>query len=244
LADNLHRKYIQTQIFDSAFGQRGGDSPLNANQPWCGRDDTTELYFASWDHLLACFAAPYIKEVIGPDGPKFADFESSIVLMALEMPPLPIKTRLAGARGNQDPTKGGNATVAMLWISTPDDQRDGTELEQIVSPVLTQALEQHAQDDCWGLVLNQGTVSERFDLNSYFGGAHMPQYALVYKIFMKDNSSVRAIRRAQAAVMESCSKQIDEHKTFITFSHEALVLDCDNKIKVGIILRSKPEKCH
>lgn len=94
-------KYIQTQIFDSVFGLRPGGPP-NANQNWCGRDDTTELFFRDWQHVRSCFTSDYVKQKIAPDGPFFADFESSIIMMAYEKP-CPIQTRLVFAKANAYP---------------------------------------------------------------------------------------------------------------------------------------------
>ncbi|KAL6362007.1 hypothetical protein LRP88_05490 [Fusarium phalaenopsidis] len=229
-------KYIQTQVFDSAFGSRP-DGPLNANQHWVGRDDTTELFFRDWDHVKTCFSSEFVKTIIGPDGPLFADFETSVVLMAYEKP-IPVQTTAAEERakpGNAD-LDVGNATVAMYFISTPDDVRDGTKLEQVVTPLLLKSLEAHCQANVRGVVCNVGAVSDKFDLNAYFGGADMPQYALVYKLFLTGAGSVTALRRAQSEFEETASRQgfVDLHKSFILFSHEALVMDVGNGIRFSL----------
>ena len=105
-----------------------------------------------------------------------------------------LQTRLASERPGK-PLSQGNSTVAMYFISTPDNERYGGQLEPQLTPILTRALEQYCQDDACGIVANIGEVSEKFDLNSYFGGADAPKYALVYKIYLKDPSSVPAVRR-------------------------------------------------
>ncbi|RSL50832.1 hypothetical protein CEP53_008654 [Fusarium sp. AF-6] len=115
-------KNIQTQVFGSAFGSRP-DGPLNANQHWVGRDDTTELFFRDWDYVITCFSSEFVKTSIGPDGPLFADFETCIVLMAYE-------TEERAKAGNAD-LDVGNATVAMHFISLPDDVRDGNRVGAI-----------------------------------------------------------------------------------------------------------------
>ncbi|KAL6400099.1 hypothetical protein AUP68_15791 [Ilyonectria robusta] len=142
-------KYIQTQIFDSTFGLRP-DGSLNANQHWCGRDDTTELFFRDWNHVDSCFSSEFPKTTIRPDGPLFADFETSVVLMAYEKPAL-IQTAAAQQRikNGNNATDAGDATVAMYFISTVDDTRNGTKLEKTVTPLLAAALETHCQDDAW-----------------------------------------------------------------------------------------------
>lgn len=228
--DHKPYKYIQTQIFDSAFGLRP-DGPLNANQHWCGRDDTTELFFRDWNHVESCFSSEYLKTTIRPDGPLFADFETSVVLMAYEKP-APIQTTAAQQRikNGNNATDAGNATVAMYFISTVDDTRTGTELEKTVTPLLTTALETHCQDDAWGMICNVGAVSDKFDLNSYFGGTSMPQYALVYKVFLNDAASVPAFRKAQKYFEDAARRPeaIDLYESFVVFSQEALVMDMGN----------------
>ncbi|EXL66009.1 hypothetical protein FOPG_17797 [Fusarium oxysporum f. sp. conglutinans race 2 54008] len=65
-------KYIQTQAFDSVFGQRES-GPVNTNQHWSGHDYTTELFFRDWDHVLNCFSSDYVNDNVAPDGLLFAD---------------------------------------------------------------------------------------------------------------------------------------------------------------------------
>lgn len=98
-------------------------------------EDTTELFFRDWDHVKTCFSSEFVKTTTGPDGPLFADFETSVVLMEHEKP-IPVQTTATEERaktGNAD-LESGNAIVAMYFISTPDDARDGTNLEQAVLP--------------------------------------------------------------------------------------------------------------
>ena len=143
--------------------------------------------------------------------------------MAFEKP-LNVETRLASQTQEQSLDEG-NATVAMYFISTMDGTKVGNELEQLLSPTLTSALEEHAQDEVRGLIVNIGTISSKFDLNSYFGGANMPQYALVYKIFLKDSESVPVFRRAQSAFVKAMGEHFDQHESYVLFGKEALVMD-------------------
>ncbi|KAH7070379.1 hypothetical protein BKA63DRAFT_578933 [Paraphoma chrysanthemicola] len=224
-------KYIQTQVFDAAFGPRP-DGPLNANHHWVGRDDTTELYFRDWEHVLNCFSSEYIKTKVGPDGPLFADFETSISLMASEET-VKVDTRLSAERTAEALGQGGGI-VAMYFLATPDGERNGRVLADGVSPVLARALEKHCQNDVWGLIANVGEVSDKFDLQAYFGGANVPQYALVYKIYMKDAASVTAVRQSQKVFEAEVGGRIDLHNSFIVFSQEALVLDVGQDIAFSL----------
>ncbi|KAF5246004.1 hypothetical protein FANTH_7094 [Fusarium anthophilum] len=217
--DQKPYKYIQTQVFDSAFGSRHG-GPLNANHNWVGRDDTTELFFRDWDHVQKCFPSDYVKTTIAPDGPFFADFERSIVLMAYKKT-IPLQTAAATKRaeGSSGTMDSGNATVAMYFISTPDDRKDGESLEQTLTPRLVDAIHSCCQD--------------QFDLNSYFGGVNMPQYALVYKLFLAGPESVPLVRKAQTQFEKHAADEsiIDLHKSFVLFSQEALVIDVGKGVR-------------
>ncbi|KAH7082078.1 hypothetical protein FB567DRAFT_530545 [Paraphoma chrysanthemicola] len=226
-------KYIQTQVFDAAFGPRP-DGPLNANQYWVGRDDTTELYFRDWEHVISCFSSEHIKTKVGPDGPLFADFETAISLMASEEV-VELHTRLSAER-QAEALGQGSATVAMYFLATPNGERNGRALADEVSPLLARALERYCQNEVSGLVANVGEVSEKFDLQAYFGGANVPQYALVYKIYLKDASSVMAVRRSQKVFEAEVGGRIDLHDSFILFSQEALVLDVGHDIAVSLSL--------
>ncbi|KAH7254285.1 uncharacterized protein BKA55DRAFT_510323, partial [Fusarium redolens] len=231
--DEKPYKYIQTQVFDSAFGSRQG-GPLNANQNWVGRDDTTELFFRDWDHVQRCFSSNYVKTTIAPDGPFFADFETSVVLMAYEKTiPLQTSAAVKRAEAGEEGMDSGDSTVAMYFISTPDDMKDGEVLEQTITPRLVDAINACCQGQAWELICNVGAVSDQFDLNSYFGGANMPQYALVYKIFLTGPESVPLVRKAQAQFEKHAVDQsiIDLHKSFILFSQEALVMDVEKEVR-------------
>ncbi|KAL5610235.1 hypothetical protein FOVSG1_004916 [Fusarium oxysporum f. sp. vasinfectum] len=58
----------------------------------------------------------------------------------------------------------------------------------------------------------------------------MPQYALVYKIFLTGLESVPLVRKAQAQFEKDAQSIIDSQKPFILFSQEALVMD----VKKGV----------
>ena len=221
------RKYIQTPIFDAAFGARPGG--LNLNHPWVGRDDVTELYFRDMKHLQHVFNSEYVKTTIGPDGLLFADFEATMVLMAKEYA-VPLLTK-------SEPTANeGFGTVATYFVATKDNQRDGATLRSNVENVFLQALQENSSGEIYKAEVNVGFVSSEFDLNSYFGGSNMPQYALVYKLFMKDTKSVPSIRRAQKAFEKIVDNAIDISTSFIVFGKEALVMDYDKDILVCNIL--------
>ncbi|KAJ5133223.1 hypothetical protein N7526_004588 [Penicillium atrosanguineum] len=108
-----------------------------------------------------------------------------------------IRTQLALERSQISLDKG-DAAVAMYFLSTADNERNGENLETKISPLLTAALEKHCQNEVWGVIANIGIVLEKLNLNAYFEGANIPQYALVY-VFLKNSVSVTALRKSQRA---------------------------------------------
>jgi hypothetical protein len=216
-------KYIQTPIFDAAFGARPGG--LNLNHAWVGRDDVTELTFRGWDHLKQVFSSNWVKTKVGPDGPLFADFETTMALLATEEPvPLPYEMK---------PTADdGFATVATYFLATPDNERHGGAVQDKVQTLLVRALSENTRQEVYKVEVNVGITSSQFDLNAYFWGGNNPQYCLVYKLFMKSAASVPYVRKAQARFESLARDALDFSTSFIVFGKEALVLDHGRDIGV------------
>lgn len=216
-------KYIQTPIFDAAFGARAGG--LNLNHAWVGRDDVTELIFRDWAHLQQVFNSSWVKTKVGPDGVFFADFEAAITLLATE--------ETVHLLQRTEPTaEDGSATVATYFLSTPDNGRHGRTTQDKVQKLLVQALDQDANGEVYKAEVNVGITSSNFDLNAYFGGGTNPQYCLVYKLFLKSVASVPYICKAQNNFERLVGDTLDFSTSFIVFGKEALVVDHAKGIKV------------
>jgi hypothetical protein len=223
-------KYIQTPVFDAAFGARSGG--LNLNHAWVGRDDVTELTFRNWSHLKQVFSSNWVKTKVAPDGPLFADFEAMMVLLATEEPvPLPYEMK---------PTaEDGYATVAIYFLSTPDNERHGRTVQDKVQKLLVQALSENTRQEVYKAEVNVGITSSQFDLNAYFGGGNNPQYCLVYKLFMKSAASVPYVRKAQRQFESLAGDALDFSTSFIVFGKEALVVDHSRGIRVRTFYAAK-----
>lgn len=173
------------------------------------------------------FASEHVRTKVGPDGPKFADFEATMVLLAKEYD-VPIQTKV-------EPTaKDGYAAVAMYFLSMERNERNGAKLRGSVEKALVGALEQKAGDEVYKVECNVGFTSTEFDLNAYFGGSDNPQYALVYKIFLRCVQSVPHVRKAQKAVEDAVGEKVDFSESFIVFGKEALVLDSTGGYENGV----------
>lgn len=135
------------------------------------------------------------------------------------------------AATGQQPQEGAR-TVAMLWLSAANGTGNGAELEGLLSSKLTSALETHAAGEVWGLLANIGIQPDGFDVTSYFGGSKTPNYAVVYKIFLKDRASATAVRKAQAAFYGATKEHLNLHESFIVFGVEGLIMDIGNNIRV------------
>lgn len=60
----------------------------------------------------------------------------------------------------------------------------------------------------------------------------MPEYPVIYKIYIKDADSVTAVRKAHGAFMAKMKESVDASETFIAFGTEGLILDVGNDIKI------------
>lgn len=164
------------------------------------------------------------KEKVGPDGARFADYETNILLIAHEKD-MDVSTRLSSRRVEFGlDNLEGSETVALYFISSGRHETEGQQLEATLTPLLIGALEQHCHDGVPRLIANIGTESERFDLASYFGGGNMPRYCLVYKIFLKGRASV-LIFRSQHNFEATAQEHVDIHTCFVLFGVEALIMD-------------------
>lgn len=231
-------KYIQSHVFDSAFGARkpttDGKAPLNANHSWVGRDDATELWFKDLEHMLHNFRSEHVRTTVGPDALHFADLEASINLMAFEKP-LPLTTDLGEGAVEVDEAAGRHATTALYFVALPGGEGDGAQAEKVITPLLREALEAETRHEVWKWVVNVGLTIPEFDPSSYFGGADLPKYALVYKIYLKDPTAVGAFRKAQK-VFEKQDK-IDVGNSFVLFTKEVLVASVADGFSVSSLLQ-------
>ncbi|GME26954.1 Dimeric alpha-beta barrel [Neofusicoccum parvum] len=219
-------KYIQSHVFDSAFGAPPSPTPPNANHAWTGRSSVTELWFRDVAHMLRNFSSAWVRDTVGPDGARFADLASSINLVALEKR-VPVDAGLAAVDVVVDEAGGRHACTALYWVALPGGGRDGAGVEEGLSGVLRRALEREARGEVYGLLVNVGLKLEEFDPASYFGGKDLPKFALVYKIYMRDGGeAVRAVRRAQKLFEEETGDgRVDAGSSFILFNKEALMMD-------------------
>ncbi|KAJ0416227.1 hypothetical protein BJY00DRAFT_317113 [Aspergillus carlsbadensis] len=217
-------KYMQTHVFDSAFGN--SLEGLNANHPWVGRDDVTELYFRDLAHLGSTFSSPYLGEKIAPDGLKFAESGPPTAVLAREKR-VPLKSEISLA------VPEGSRTVAMLFLSLGNGLTDSEKVEKLVSPILAHALQSQAPKDAWGLIVNVD-IDLGFDMMAFFGGKDMPTWRLVYKVLIKDRASTTNIRKAQGAFYEAAAEYINSNDSFILFGIEGLINDVDRDLSFDL----------
>ncbi|KAG8628776.1 hypothetical protein KVT40_002641 [Elsinoe batatas] len=221
-------KYIQTQLSLSVFyPQQNTPPPPNANQPWVGRDDITELYLRDTAHLLSTFAGNYTKTVVGPDALNFGDVETSMSLVAKEkFIPLTASAGSGGAdreaKGKRDIDSGDNEVGFFFFLAAKNGTKDGTALERELTPVVVEEL-RALKGEAWGLSASVGTQVEGFDPIGYFGGLGL--HALTYKVFLKTRGSQAAVRGAQKNVFERAGGNIELANSFAVWGKEGLVLD-------------------
>ncbi|RLL95794.1 hypothetical protein CFD26_105404 [Aspergillus turcosus] len=216
-------RYTQTHIFDAAFGARP-NGPTNANHPWVGRDDVTELFYRDATHLQVCMTSQFVAEQVGPDAVFFADFETAISLMAHEKlleVPVPEEAKASDEW----------ELAALLFLSPRDNNPDGDGVEMIVSPQLLSLLRRYAGSRIRSAAVNVGVEIPGLDPREYFGGKGMPIFSLVYKIHLTGGrDAVPMMRKIEAALQETTSEKIDWSSSFTVFGYEAVVLDQEKGI--------------
>jgi hypothetical protein len=185
----------------------------------------TELYFRDWDHLKSCFGSEHVRTTIGPDAINFNDLETAIPIMAIEKP-----LQFESPNPPSPVPKEGSRNVAVLFLASKSTDTE-TQLEDRFSSALLNALQLHAQNDVYGVQANIGIPSSQFDIRAYFGGKDMPQYPVVYKLYMRSSESVAAVRKAQSVFMGEMGEWIDPGESFIAFGKEGLVLDVGGEVK-------------
>lgn len=211
-------------MFDAAFSAPLGGT-RNSNHPWFSRDDVTELYFRSPNHIKSVFGSEYVRNTIGPDGKNFNDFETAINLMAIER-----RERIT-TPGAVEGVENHNSTVAMWFLASASGNADGHTIDETFTSVLLETLEEQLPDHALGLIVSTGIKTD-FDLRKYFGGQDMPVYSMVYKVLLRSASSVAAFRKMQVKLLQDLPREVDSSSSFVLFGQEGLVLDDDADIRV------------
>jgi hypothetical protein len=184
------------------------------------------MAFRDLGHMQTVFSSDHVRRKIGPDAPLFADFEVAISMLAIEHSiSLPATSGVSPVHGAAD--------VAMYFLSAKNSEHDQAALREKVDGLLLQSLMLNAQGESYKAEVNVAFTLPGIDLTKYFGGEGMPQYALVYKLFMKNVKSVPFIRKAQKSFESSAGDLIDFFESFIVFGKEQLVVDYGNRISVS-----------
>ncbi|KAI9733876.1 MAG: hypothetical protein M1834_002531 [Cirrosporium novae-zelandiae] len=220
----LRSKYIQTPIFDAAFGAPAKGP--NTNHWWAGRDDVTELTFRDMDHMKSVMTSDHARQKIGPDGRFFADFDAAITLMAVTEP-LSISTKIQPPGPND---RLDDATVAFYFVNSAANELDDEGLHGRIGTLLVQAIEKHAEDDVYKVEANIGFTLPEVSWSAHFGGASdLPKFALVYKLFLKDSTSAPVVRKMQKEFEKAAGSSINSGNSFILFGEETLIQDYSRK---------------
>jgi hypothetical protein len=104
----------------------------------------------------------------------------------------------------------------------------------VLSPKLVSALQSHAPNDSWGLIVNIA-VDLKLDMSAFGPGSNMPKWGLVYKVLIKDRASTTSIRKAQHAFYEAAAEQVNPGDSFILFGIEGLINSVGQDVKVSFV---------
>jgi uncharacterized protein (TIGR02118 family) len=202
-------RYVQNHIFDSAYGADGDDGYAIVTP----RDSVTELYFKDVAALMETFASPYTREVIGPDGKKFAD-ESTTLNMLVSDREIPVSAKVE------------TQIKVMHFLATgprpATDFADDWATFHVASQ--TAPLMESVGRCVFSLPVTGGPVDT---LAAYFGGKGGPSYCGVASYWLRGEADIPLFRDYQRK-LESAGKAqgvIDPSASFVVFAREISIVD-------------------
>lgn len=192
-------RYVQNHVVDGVYGATGDVAILTGS----ARDAVTELSFRDPAAMQASFAAPYVRDVIGPDGVNFSDMPTAISLVARE-------------EGAGPPTTAGLAKT--MWFLKA---RDGVATD-LFDIAWRDADERHAhQADLAG---TRRSHRVRFpdgqDPARYFGGPDSIRYDGVFSLWWNSDDPVAAMHAYVAAFTGHLGGMIDASRSFWVVTRE------------------------
>lgn len=206
------RKYVQNHVLDGAYGATG-DTGYQLTLP---RDSVTELYFDDLPSMGRTFAAPYTRDVVGPDAVNFSDQPAALSLLVEEHPA-------------EAPRPGDGKVKVLHFLKAadglaPDVFRQG----------LRRAHEDVLADPSWSTRhLLRGhewnTVLPGDGMAAYFGGAsEQPAYEAYSALWFDEADALtgfRAYEKALTARMEKHGAFYQPSLSFFLLTREIVIFD-------------------
>jgi hypothetical protein len=195
-------RYVQNHVFDSAFGSTDATEYVGVFH----RDSVVELFFESADELTRTFSHEYTRNVIGPDGARFAEAATTISFACREK-----VLRAEASDGPKviqflyGPEEKGDALIAR-W-----EQAHGAACES--APELAEALT--------GVAVNVPLSKSELALAEHFGSsASVP--AAVVSLSVSSDASLAKFRKYEEALAQNLP--LDRRHSFFLYTREAVIV--------------------
>lgn len=199
-------RYVQNHVFDGAFGKA-------AYERWFHRDSITELYFAGFQELVATFTDPYTRDVVGPDGAKFADLATN-----LSLPPTTEQIL-------QEPPRPGAAVKVMQFVKIAGEAASLAARWQDAHAAAIKAAPDFGDTLCGHVRSIAAPPPEAAPVggSEYFGGGDMPQFDGVASFWLASEQDLPAFRDYEAALAEQ--GLFDRDLGFFVHAREVEIFD-------------------
>ena len=202
------KKYVQSFVFDGAYGQAGDSRPPLA----LSRDSVTELWFDSLETMGRTFADPYSREVIGPDGRNFSDLRSAIGLLTRE-------TVI------QAPRSSKTAIKVMLFVRLADETAL-TDLSSFWLEAHNSVMSRHrAMAKALRGLVQAIRAPEGDAFLAYFGGEDADSYHGVMNYWFGNDKALSLFRAYHADIARAAAEHIDHSRSFFVYTRENIVMD-------------------
>ena len=199
-------RYVQNHVFDGAFGKA-------AYERWFHRDSITELYFANFQRLIETFTHPYSRDVVGPDGAKFADLTTN-----LSLPPMTEQVVQAPPR----PGSGVKVMHFMKAVGGIDALKAQWQQAHTAAVRAVPDFETKLRGHIRALA-EPPTGKEAAGAAEYFGDGDLPQFDGVTSFWLSGEQDLEAFRRYETAL--GGQRLFDSDLSFFVYAREVEIFD-------------------
>lgn len=202
-------RYVQNHVFDGAFGKAAYDR-------WFHRDSITELYFRGFKELVETFTHPYTRDVVAPDGVKFADLATNLTLP-------PTTEQIV-----QPPPRPGVAIKVMQFVKLADQAAPLVDRWQDAHAAAIKAAPDFGGKLCGHVRSIPAPPPEAAPMgeSEHFGGGDMPKFDGVASFWLAGEQDLPAFRDYEAAIAQQ--GLFDPDLGFFVYAHEVEILDLGN----------------
>jgi len=178
------------------------------------------------------------QQVIGPDGPNFADIQWAASMFAYETfvsSPATVKNAACAPNRNNPQYYNLPGTVtAFYWLSAQQASQsfDNATFAINVNNALQKQLLSYAPSAVYNASIHIPITGT--DSRQYFGGYATPPMSAVIKLFLCDSDgSVDGVRAAQKGLQSMSNLGVNFDNSFMAFAREVTLWDLNHGIDVS-----------